>query len=98
MAREISYKPDYKGTGKLMRGKEMEAFMRLRAQEGKQYAEVIAPRETSEYASAFRVASTRSGDRATAYLYNDSDHAYLVEYVDDYRTLGVVADIIENGL
>jgi hypothetical protein len=98
MAREISYKPDIKGTGKLMRGKEIEAFMRLKAQEGKQYAEAIAPRESGEYASSFRVTSTHSGDRATAYLYNDSDHAYLVEYVDDYRTLGVVADILENGL
>ena len=98
MAREISYKPDYKGTGKLMRGKEMEAFMRLKAHEGKQYAEAIAPRESGEYAAAFRVTSTHSGDRAAAYLYNDSDHAFLVEYVDDYRTLGVVADILENGL
>jgi hypothetical protein len=100
MARDITYKPDIKGTGKVMRGKAMEAFVRLKAQEGKQYAEAIAAgfSRTGEYASSFRVTSTHSGDRATAYLYNDSDHAFLVEYVDDYRTLGVVADILENGL
>jgi hypothetical protein len=100
MAREITYKPDIKGTGKLMRGREMEAFVRLKAQEGKQYAEAIAQafRRTGDYASAFRVTSTHSGDRAAAYLYNDSDHAFLAEYVDDHRVLGTVADILENGL
>lgn len=105
MARSVSYKPDIKGTGRLMRGKEMEAFMRLKAQEGKQYAEAIAEgfRRTGDYASSFRVASAKQGagrwaDRAAGYLYNDSDHAYLVEVVDDHRVLGTVVDILENGL
>jgi hypothetical protein len=100
MAREVTYKPDIKGTGKVMRGKEMEAFMRLKAQEGKQYAEAIAEsfRRTGDYADSFRVTSTRSGDRAAAYLYNDSDHAFLVEVVDDHRVLGTVVDILEHGL
>ena len=101
--RDITYKADIKGTNVLMHSKEMERHLRLEAQRGKQYAEVIAPRSTGEYASSFRVASSRSGagrwsDRAAGYLYNDSDHAVLVEFYDDYRTLGTVVDIIENGL
>lgn len=105
MARSVSYKADIKGTGELMRSGQMEAHMRLKAQEGKQYAEAIAAgfRRTGEYADSFRATSSRGGagrwaDRAAGYLYNDSDHAFLVEYVDDHRVLGTVADILENGL
>jgi hypothetical protein len=105
VAREITYKADIKGTGDFMRGKEMEAFLRRKGHEGKQFAEAIASDfvRTGEYASSFRVTSSKRGagkftDRAAGYLYNDSDHAYLVEYVDDYRVLGAVADILENGL
>jgi hypothetical protein len=105
VAREITYKPDIKSTGEFMRGKEMEAFLRHKAQEGKQFAEAIAEgfRRTGEYESAFRVASSKRGagrwaDRAAGYLYNDSDHAFLVEYVDDHRVLGTVVDILEHGL
>lgn len=105
MAREVTYKPDIKGTGRLMRGKEMEAFMRLKAQEGKQFGEAIAAGfvRTGEYESSFRVTSSKRGagrwaDRAAGYLYNDSDHAFLVEFVDDHRVLGTVVDILENGL
>lgn len=103
--RDIRYSKDIKGTGKLMRGKEMEAVLRREAQKGKQYAEAIAAgfTRTGDYASSFRVTSAKQGagrwaDRAAAYLYNDSDHAFLVEYVDDHRVLGTVVDIIENGL
>jgi hypothetical protein len=105
VARDVSYKPNIKGTNVLMHSKEMERHLRLEAQRGKQYAETIASDfvRTGEYASSFRVASSRSGsgrwaDRAAAYLYNDSDHAFLVEVVDDHRVLGTVVDIIENGL
>ena len=106
MARsDIRYSKDIKGTNVLMHSKEMERHLRLKAQEGKQYAEAIASGfiRTGEYASSFRVASSSSGagkwaDRAAAYLYNDSNHAFLVEVVDDHRVLGTVVDIIENGL
>jgi hypothetical protein len=81
----------------------MEAMLRGKVQEGRQYAEVVAPVETGDYASKFRVSSSARGagrwsDRAAGYLYNESDHALAVEFQDDYRTLGIVADIIENGL
>ena len=102
MTRSIRYEPNFAGLGKVMTSKGMEAMLRNRTQVGRQYAEVIAPRDTGDYASKFRVASATRGagrwsDRAAAYLYNDSDHAVLVEFEDDYRTLGIVADIIENG-
>lgn len=106
----IRYQMNIPGLRKIMTGKGMEAMLRGEAQRGKQYAELIAPVDTGDYASSFRVASSRHGagarrsrwgsdwsDRAAAYLYNDSDHAILVEFEDDFRTLGVVADIIENG-
>lgn len=105
MARDVTYKANIKGTNVLMHSKEMERHLRLEAQKGKQYAEAIASGfiRTGDYASSFRVASSRSGagrwaDRAAAYLYNDSDHAFLVEVVDDHRVLGTTVDIIENGL
>lgn len=104
MARvNVRYQMNFPGLGKIMKGKEMEAMLRNKAQEGKQYAEVIAPVETGDYKSRFRVSSATRGagrwsDRAAGYLHNDSDHALAVEFQDDYRTLGSVADIIENGL
>lgn len=103
MARTVRYEPDFAGLGKIMTSKRMEAMLKGETQRGKQYAEVIAPRDTGDYAASFRVASSSRGtgrwsDRAAAYLYNDSDHAAVVEFQDDYRTLGIVADIIENGL
>lgn len=103
MAKNVRYKKSIKGLNKVMRGKPMEAEMKHKAQVGRQYAEAIAQgfRRTGEYSSSFRVSSTSVGgphhDRAAGYLYNDSDHALLVEVVDDHRVLGTVVDIIEHG-
>lgn len=103
MANTVRYEPNFAGLGKVMTSRGMEAMLRGKTQEGRQYAEVIAPAETGDYKSRFRVSSAARGagrwaDRAAGYLYNDSDHALAVEFQDDYRTLGIVADIIENGL
>ena len=103
VARSIRYEPDFAGLGKIMTSRGMEAMLRRKAQVGGQYAETIAPRDTGDYAASFRVSSAARGagrwaDRAAGYLYNDSDHALAVEFQDDYRTLGIVADIIEHGL
>jgi hypothetical protein len=99
----VRYQMNFEGLGKIMRGRGMQAMLRTEAQRGMQYAEVIAPVDTGDYKSSFRVSTASRGqgrwkDRAVAYLHNDSDHALQVEYTDDYRTLGVVADIIENGV
>ena len=106
MARsDVRYSKNLKGTNALMHSKDMERHLSLEAQKGRQYAEAIASGfvRTGDYASSFRVTSSSSGagrwsDRAAAYLYNDSSHAFLVETVDDHRVLGTVVDIIERGL
>lgn len=103
MARRVRYEMNFPGLGRVMRGPGMQAMLRTEAERGKQYAELIAPVETGDYKSSFRVSSESRGkgrwkDRAVGYLFNDSDHAVLVEFRDDYRTLGIVADIIEHGV
>lgn len=103
MARSsVRYQMNFAGLGTIMRSQGMAAMLRRHAERGKQHAETIAPVETGDYKSKFRVSSATRGsgrwaDRAAAYLHNDSDHALHVEYTDDYRTLGVTADAIENG-
>lgn len=99
----VRYEANVQGLGKVMRSRGMRTMLRQEALRGMQYAKVIAPKETGEYRNSFRVSSANQGegrwkDRAVAYLHNDSDHALYVEYTDDYRTLGIVADIIENGV
>ena len=106
MARRVQaarYEMNFEGLGRVMRGQGMQAMLRREAERGKQYAEVIAPEDTGQYKASFRVSSASRGrgrwaDRAVAELHNDAAHALLVEYTDDYRTLGIVADIIENGV
>ena len=103
MARvSIRYRKDVPGLGKIMTGRGMESMLRGHAERGKEIAEHIAPVDTGEYRSAFRVSSATRGtgrwaDRANAYLHNDSDHALLVEYVNDERVLGTVAGLIEDS-
>lgn len=106
MARRVSgsirYDPNYRGLGKIMTGRGMEAMLRDKAQGGKPFAEAIAPVDTGDYKSRFRVASASRGagrfaDRAAGYLYNDSDHAAAVEFQNDARVLGRTVDAIENS-
>lgn len=101
MAREISYKADFAGTGELMRSAEMEAAMKSAAQKGRIFAESISPHRTGDYAASFSVSSTRRGgvhhDRAAAYLINNSDHALLVEVVDGYHVLARTAGYIREA-
>jgi hypothetical protein len=87
----VRYKPDYKGTGELMNGPEMQAVMREVALAGMASAVAAAPVRTGDYKSRFRVTVEAHGgvhhDRAEARIVNDSDHSVLVEWVDDYHTL-----------
>lgn len=101
-APRIRYERDIAGTNELMNGAEMVALVRAAAEAGAKYAAGIAPRESGEYADAFRVeTSTKAGpkhDRAEARLVNDSDHARAVEYVNKggHRVLGRTVDYVER--
>jgi hypothetical protein len=98
----IRYEMNIAGTNELMNGPEMVAVLRAAAEDGAVYAAGIAPRDTSEYAEAFRVeTATKAGpkhDRAEARLVNDSDHATMVEFVNHggERVLGRTVDHIER--
>jgi hypothetical protein len=102
VAPKIRYDKNLDGTNELMNSPEMLAVLRAAAEDGAQYAASIAPRETGEYASSFRVeTSTKSGpkrDRGEARLVNDSDHARQVEFVNQggHRVLGRTVDHIEH--
>lgn len=97
----VRYTPDIAGTGRLMKGPEMQEMVRSAAEKGKAFAESISPVETGEYKSSFRVEVTAhggtgvGGDRAQANLINDSDHATDVEWVDNYHVLARTADYIQ---
>lgn len=79
----------------------MVAEMASRAERGLAFAEGIAPRRTGRYADSFGVQAGKdggwSGDRAYGLLYNDSDHAVLVEYVDHHFVLHRSLDAMGGG-
>lgn len=97
----VRYQPDYAGTGQLMRSIEMLAVMEHIAEGGANYARVIAPRETGEYADSITVDSTRRGgphkDRAEARIVADSDHAAYVEWQDGYHVLERTLAFLEGS-
>lgn len=87
MAEDVTYKPDRRGTGQLMRTPEMHGAVQLACYEAIPFAQSISPDAApygEGYISSFevdgghleRIAGTR---RATAYLVNTSDHATFVE-------------------
>lgn len=87
----VRYKPDYAGTRELMNGAEMQAVVRQVAEEGMAGAVAAAPVRTGEYKSSFHVEAAANGgihhDRAEALIVNDSGHAVLVEWHDEFHTL-----------
>jgi hypothetical protein len=94
----VRYKADYKGTGELMNGPEMQAVLRQIAEKGKAFAESISPERTGEYKASFEVTSRSHGgvhgDRAEAQIVNTSDHAARVEWQDNYHVLARTADAL----
>lgn len=102
---KIYYKWDIAGTNELMNAPEMVALLRDAAESGARHAAEISPYRSADdehYRDAFKVeTATHAGpahDRAEARLVNDSDHATLVEWVDDggHRVLGRTVDYIET--
>lgn len=98
-----SYKPDFTGTGQLMRSAEMLEVMKAVAERGISIARVLSAGHvvTGEYESSF-TATARSrrggvrGDRAEAWLVNTSGHAARVEWQDDLHILARTAGYLES--
>lgn len=102
------FRPDHHGIGELMRSPEMHAAVTDAAHDAIGYARSIspdAPPYGEGYVDSFgvdgghteKIAGTR---RAVAYLYNDADHAIIVEVGTDqqagHRVLSRVIDHIES--
>ena len=101
------YKLDHRGMGEMLRAPFMQEAMRVRAEEIKLRAEVIAPvgdatkgdKHPGRYKASFHVrVHDRGGatkDRAEAVVYNDSPEALYVEYAhygeEPYRVLARAA-------
>lgn len=87
------YKPDHRGTGRLMRSPEMQGAMELACYEALPGARAISP-DAPPYGEGYvadfvvdgghleKIAGTR---RATCYLANTSDHAVFVEVGVGYQ-------------
>lgn len=95
----MSFRPRYsqniRKTGAFMKGTQMQALVRARAEEGARYAEATSPRESGEYATSFRVDSGVGEDRAEATIVNTADYAAQVEL--RHRVLAQTVDRIEKG-
>jgi hypothetical protein len=103
----VTFQPNYDGIGQMLRSREMEAEMLRRAEQGKAFAEAIAPfdehsKDGTHYKDAFRVESTTEGgihhDRTEAKLINDDRAAFFVEFgtktTPRHRTLGRSLDVM----
>jgi hypothetical protein len=101
----MSFTPNYKGIGEMLRSKSMLDAMVFRAEKIKTVAEAIAPfdpgsKDGTHYRDAFRVETSTHGgihkDRAEAKVVNDDAAAFYIEYGTEdtprFRTLGKAAD------
>jgi hypothetical protein len=97
---KIRYQPDIKGTNELMRSDGVRDHLRGLAERAKEVAVEISPVRTGDYKSKFRVETSDSGgvhgDRAAAYLINDSEHAADVEWVDGFHVLARAIGVVEG--
>lgn len=93
------FKASYAGIGKMLKGPIGSAAARLGAEEVKATAEATAPVETGDYKDSFGIREGMGIDRAEAVVYNDSDHALIVEFgsghTPRHRTLGKALGPIE---
>lgn len=83
MARSARYRQNTKGFAKVLTSKQMQDAMKDRAEQVQQRAEAIAPRDTGDYGSSFRVdVGIREGPkpRAVAKVINDDVAAPYVEW------------------
>ena len=96
---KIRYRPDLRGTNALMRSAGVRDFLRGEAERAMGIAQAISPVRTGDYKASFRVETSDSGgvhgDRAAAYLVNDSEHAARVEWEDGFHVLARAVGAIE---
>lgn len=102
----VRYKADYAGTRELMNSPEMQSVLREVAGKGMANAAGRAPvrqpryrtpqHPGGEYKASFHVEVHAGGgvhhDRAEALIVNDSGHAVLVEWHDEFHTLRDAAE------
>lgn len=98
MAPRASFRPDYKGIGRILTSTQMQDEMESRANRLEAACRATAPRHTGAYASSFRVETgIREGSkpRAQAKVINDDFAATLVEWgarnVPRHRVMGRAA-------
>lgn len=109
---DASYKPDYKGLGEILLSPRVHGLVDLAAIEAIPFAKGISPDAppygegyiASFHADLGRVdnVTRRRGKRAVAYVYNDSDHAIIVEngvpgVQEGHHVLARTVDHIERG-
>lgn len=100
MAKRVTYKPNFKDTGRLLRSTGMQQMCVAAATNGQGYAKSISPVESGEYRGRFQIVPLAVAgphhDRAGARLMNYSDHAAAVEWRLGYHVLGRTVAYIEK--
>lgn len=98
MAPRARFRGNYKGIGDMLRSPQMQREMATRAERVKDKALALAPRETGQYSTSFRVeVGVREGKkpRAQAKVINDASNASYVEWgtskTPRFRPLGRAA-------
>ena len=98
MAPKARFRSNYKGIGAMLRSRQMQEEMRKRAEDVQDKAQAMAPRDTGDYATSFRVETgVREGKkpRAQAKVINDDPAAPYVEWgtsrTPRFRVLGRAA-------
>lgn len=89
-ADQARYVPNRREMRKLMQSRDIAKLTQQAAENGKRFAESIAPRDTGDYANGFDVETRVVGDRATSVLLNRVRYATVIEVRD--RVLGRAAD------
>ena len=110
MARDVEYRPDHRGTARLMQTSAMRGACELACYHAIEFARSIspdAPPHGQGYVDSFEVDSPRKLEkiagtrRVTARLINTAEHATVVEVGQGYQmghhVLARTADRIERG-
>lgn len=96
----MTFKPNRRGIGELLKGPEAEAMLLAVMEERKGVAEAISPERTGHYKASFAVEPGVKPDRACAVLRNDADYAIDVEFgaknTPRHRVLGRALGVAEG--